>query len=275
MESRIRLHLIFHSQFIPFLYLKWLRRPIVYSIVSGLGERSLFQPRSLLHKVNKIVVTNQHDVHWLAEKGFDRVVKIRPGIDSAPFHYSAPPNNGNLVLMAGSAPWTPHQFYTKGIDTLLHAARKLPHLRIIFLWRGVLYDEMMHRVHQMQVANRIEVLNEHVDVNQVLGRVHATVLISNTSRHVKAYPHSLLESLAAGKPVITSTSIPINEYVQERQCGLVIHGVDLDEFLNASQELEEKYGQFRDNARVTTAADFSLSRMLAEYEEVFNQVSGL
>ena len=42
---------------------------------------------------------------------------------------------------------------------------------------------------------------------------------------IRSYPHSLMESLAAGKPVIVSRQIPMADYVQRMGCGTVVDSV--------------------------------------------------
>ena len=44
---------------------------------------------------------------------------------------------------------------TKGIDALLNAAAQMPNLRLTFLWRGVLFDEMIRRVRHFRLENRV------------------------------------------------------------------------------------------------------------------------
>ena len=104
--------------------------------------------------------------------------------------------------MVASAPWTVAQFASKGVDVLLDTAVANPNLRLTFLWRGVLFAEMMQKVTAMNLADRVTVINEQVDVNQMLATVHGTINLAAHSEIIKAYPHSLLDSLAAGKPVL-------------------------------------------------------------------------
>jgi glycosyltransferase involved in cell wall biosynthesis len=271
-EADVKAHIVFHAEPFPFLYLLGLKRPVIYSVVSGMGDREILPPQAVLRRIDEFVVTNRRDASWLESRGFRNVTTIRPGITTAHFTCTVPPLSREFVLVAGSSPWTKRQFVTKGIETLLQAVAALPWLRIIFLWRGVLYEEMMQRVNKSGVMGRVEVINEFVEVNSVFERSHAAVLIGNVARHVKAFPHSLLEALAAGKPVITSNCIPISDYVREKSCGLSIEGVSLPAFLESVRTLRQEYQRFQTAAITIGAQDFTVQAMVSAYETLLNRI---
>ena len=97
-----------------------------------------------------------------------------------------------------SAPWARHQFDLKGVDALLEATKALPYVKLILLWRGVLLDDLMARIRRLGIEQRVEIVNEHVDVNVYLARAHATVLVAKSGDVVKSYPHSLVGIVACG-----------------------------------------------------------------------------
>ena len=39
---------------------------------------------------------------------------------------------------------------------------------------------------------------------------------------VRSYPHSLIEALVTGKPVLVSRSVPMADYVEQAGCGVVV-----------------------------------------------------
>ena len=97
-------------------------------------------------------------------------------------------------------------------------------VRLVFLWRGVLLPELVARVRRFEVSERVEILRDRVDVSEVLARVHAAVVLAGQPGLVRAYPHSLLEALAAGRPVLVSDGNPMAEYVRATGCGRVVPG---------------------------------------------------
>jgi glycosyltransferase involved in cell wall biosynthesis len=272
MEAVADIHHLYNPELYPFPILRWLRRPIVYSVAAGLQAHKRPFNRGVLDSLHTIVVSNERDLAVLNSWGFDNCRLIRPGIDVSRFIYSPLPLRSDLTLMAGSAPWTREQFRLKGVDALLEAARDMPKLRLVFLWRGILAEEMRERVRRNGLEDRVEVLNEKVDVNQVLARVHAAVVLAATPAIIKAYPHSLLESLAAGKPVLVSRCIPMAGYVAETGCGQVVERVTAADLLQAIGRLIEQYGDFQANALRVGRRDFSQQALIAAYERLYGDL---
>jgi glycosyltransferase involved in cell wall biosynthesis len=151
---------------------------------------------------------------------------------------------------------------------LLDVAGSLP-LRLVFLWRGLLRDELQRHIARRGLNRRVEIINEATDVNRVLARVHATVVLAETDKLVKAYPHSLMESLAAGKPVLVSGCIPMADYVAEAQCGEVVPRLTPDDLRAAIRGLMDHYGECQAKALTRGRADFALAPMLEAYGEVY------
>ncbi len=129
---------------------------------------------------------------------------------------------------------------------------------------------MARWVQRMGVRDQVTVLNQVVDVNQVLARVHASIVLATTPAIVKAYPHSLIESLAAGKPVLVSRAIPMARYIEKTGCGVVVDGVSPDGILGAVKALAGRYAAFQ-KATQQAGQDFSQQCMIASYRRVYEQ----
>jgi glycosyltransferase involved in cell wall biosynthesis len=174
------------------------------------------------------------------------------------------------VLLAGSAPWTREQFRGKGVEALLEAAHRMPRLRLIFLWRGLLQRELEKRIEALRLQDRVEILSDRVDVGAVLARVHAAVVLADWTRLVKAYPHSLLEALACGRPVLVSEQIPMADYVRQTGCGEVVSGLAESALRRAVERLRENYDALSANALRVGRKDFRQDDLLAAYETVYS-----
>ncbi|MBK8505151.1 MAG: glycosyltransferase family 4 protein [Saprospiraceae bacterium] len=212
----------------------------------------------------------------LQSAGFSNMILIRPAMDTSYFRKQHLPLNEELVLMMASAPWELDQFKTKGIDLLLQAVKKLPFLKLVLLWRGTYENELQKRIKVMNVGGQIDIINRKVDVNAILAKVHGTILLAENPNLVKAYPHSLIESLAAGKPVITSSVIAMSDYISKNRCGFVIDDFSLEALITKIEQFRSKYVSCSEAANRVGADDFTIQRMFDEmgavYEKVINNI---
>ena len=266
LESEVRLHHLYNPDPFPFPYLILLRRPVVYSLTGGVIHRPNL---SFLARMAAVTVMDEESLVRLQGWGLENAFLVRPGIDTARFTCHPLPLGPEIRLLVGSAPWTRGQFRTKGIVALLEAARRESRLRLVLLWRGVLAEEMTRWVQRMGVQDRVTVLNQVVDVNQVLAEVHASIVLATTPAIVKAYPHSLMESLAAGKPVLVSRAIPMARYVEKTGCGMVVEDVSTEDVLRAIESLMGQYTVLQSVASRIGQQDFSLGQMLSSFRRVY------
>jgi glycosyltransferase involved in cell wall biosynthesis len=135
-----------------------------------------------------------------------------------------------------------------------------------------LVEEIDRRVRQMGLEDRVTVLNELVDVNKVLAGVHASVTLATAPDIVKAYPHSLMESLAAGKPILVSQAIPMADYVTRTGCGRVVERVTAAQVLAAIESLRGRYEDLEGSAQRVGQRDFSQARMVASFGDVYRRI---
>jgi glycosyltransferase involved in cell wall biosynthesis len=265
------LHHLFNPDPFPFLYLLAMRRPIVYSVTCGVRDKKPNMP--FFSSLDAIAVSDKRSLERLRSWGLENVFLVHPGIDTRRFTPNPLPLRSDVRLMVGSAPWTRAQFKTKGVDALLEAAQQMPELRLVFLWRGVLVDEMMHRVYSMELEDQVSVLNKFVDVNDVLAKVHASVTLAEEPDIVKSYPHSLLESLAAGKPVLVSRAIPMADYVEEKGCGVVVEEMSPVSILTAIESFKSVYTSSHRAALEVGPKSFSLDKLTTSFRRIYKAIS--
>lgn len=269
MEIAVQLHHVYNPDPFPFPVLRWLKRPVVYSITSGVGTK---KPNvAYFNRLAAIVVPDERSLTRLQRWGMRNVHLIRAGIDTARFRYAPATAGGEFRVLAASAPWTTGQFASKGIDALLAAAQQNPALRLVFLWRDVLLKEMLQRVQQAKLADRVTVINGLADVNTQLGQIHATIALASQPGIVKSYPHSLLDSLAAGKPVLVSRAIPMADYVEANGCGAVVEKVTPEAILAAIDKLAANYPAAQ-KATGPARDDFAMVGMIESYRKVYQQI---
>ena len=268
-ERRAVIHHIYNPDPYPFAVLRGLQRPVIYTISAGIQARDAANARELARRVRTLVVATEQDRARLRGWGIENVHVVRPGIDLTRFSPAPPPADLPPTLLMGSAPWTREQFRTKGVDALLALARRWPELHLVFLWRGILYEEMLRRVRASGLSDRVEIINERVDVSSVLARVHAAVILTTEDALIKAYPHSLLEALAAGRPVLVSHSVLMATEVVQRGYGVAIDKVDETHVQRAVKRLFRDYPNYRQQALGFDKHNFTLEKMLASYAKIY------
>ena len=262
---------VFHAHPRFFVLLKWLRKPVIYSVVSGLRANVPPSNAALFNRLARVVVSNGRDVQRLTQWGIHNASVIRPGIALERFFVAAPPaiesnqSSQPFRLFMGSAPWTLPDFQRKGVDSLLAVLRGMPQLHITFLWRGFLYEDMLARVRAQGLEGRVTVLNERVDVAAQLRAAHAAILVASDASIIKAYPNSLMEAIACGRPVIISQLIPMSDDIAMHGCGVVVPDVSAPTLESAIHNLMTHYTRYQQAAMTYPVQQFSRERWLGEY----------
>lgn len=270
MEAGFDAHHFYNPDPFPFPFLRWLKRPVIYSVSSGVGTR---RPNvAFFNRLAAVAVGDERSGRRLRDWGVENVALVRPGIETTRFSHNPLPLRSEIKLMVGSAPWTKAQFRTKGVEALLEAARQNPRLHLIFLWRGVLAAEMERRVRDMKLEQQVTVHNRQVEVNRILAEVHASITLASDPAIIKSYPHSLLDSLAAGKPVLVSRSIPMADYVEQTNCGQVVEEVTPADILAALERLASRYEIHQQAAQQVGQRDFSQQIMLTSFQRIYEQI---
>jgi glycosyltransferase involved in cell wall biosynthesis len=256
---------VFYPYMVNFRVLRYLSKPVIYTIATGMDAKRS-GPSCVL------VVSSPHEADILRSRGFRNVHVVRPGIDRSQIQVTPPSKpDHEFVLLAGSAPWTRRQFETKGFDLLLKVLTRLPQIRLICLWRGKLYREWSDRVQSFGLADRVEIIREKVDISGILSRCHAAIILSATAGEIKSYPNSLMEALAAGRPVLVSRSIPMSYYVEDNGCGKVIEDLRLEELIDAIRVILDDYSDFT-RAALKAGRDLSATKMIDDYRRLYQKV---
>jgi glycosyltransferase involved in cell wall biosynthesis len=260
---------VFFPYLVDFRTLRNLPGPVLYTITSGVDADRL----PVHTPPYTLVVSSDHEAEILDRRGYRDVHIIRPGIDLTRINPAPPQEPENdFVILAGSAPWTPDQFRTKGFDLLLETLRKNTKLRLVCLWRGALYREWEEKVRSAGLSGRVEIIRERTDVSRVLARCHCAVVLASAPDLVKSYPNSLMEALVAGRPVIISRAIPMSGYVEETGCGRVVEDLTPEAFALALEDIMDRYEVYLSAAAGAGTRDFDRTRMVHEYGKLYQEL---
>jgi glycosyltransferase involved in cell wall biosynthesis len=269
LESRCRINHLFFSFPYAFPVLRLLRNPVFYTATASLDVTKKPSAPARLKGLARIIVSNEKDAAVLEAWGLTNYAIIPPGIDTAGLTPTTLPLDRELTLLMASAPWIGNQFESKGIDLLLAAAAKLPFLRLILLWRGVLAEELARRVQRLGIGKRVEIVDRKVNINDYLKKAHATVVLAKSGGVVRSFPHSLIESLLAGKPVLLSTTIAMADYVRTRRCGVVVPDMSMTALTSAIDILMRGYEELARNASEIEPGAFSIATMVENHRRLY------
>ena len=257
----------------PYPFLLTLPKPVVYTITAGV-ER---QPNlAFFRRMARVAVPDERTLAQLQGWGLHNVALQRPGIATQRFTHNALPVTplDPLRLLVASAPWTLAQFATKGFDALLGAAQMMPDLHLTLLWRGILADEMRQRITNLGLEERVTLIDETVDVNAVLAHAHAAAIFATAPGIIKSYPHSLLDALAAGKPVLISRTIAMADYVEAQGCGVVVETVTPEGVAVALTQLRAGYAAYARAAITVGQRDFTEAAALNAAAMIYAAAQG-
>lgn len=273
-ETRHQITHVYFSVLRWFPVLGLLKNPIVYTVSASLDPAK--PPASLerLKRLARIVVSNDRDADTLCSWGVSNFELIPTAIDTTAVSRTPAALWRDLILLMASAPWHPRHFDTKGVDLLLEAAAKTPDLRLILLWRGMLQDELAERIARFGLQDRVEVINEKAPIDRYLARAHATVLLAKQRFVVKAYPHSLLESLSGGKPVLLSDKIPMADFVRRHGCGIVVDEMTVPGVVSALNQLRRSYDALAQKTEALTLETFSWQSMANAHRAMYARITG-
>lgn len=254
------------------MYVKHLRKPIIYTITDYIDEtkaENIEKYKSFLEKVDTIVVESYEDKNMLEPLGLDNVQVIFPGIDLNGFNYSKSESE-NFKLLFASAPLRMHSFEHNGVNLITKAFTGLKNIELICLWRGKYLIEMEELIKKTNNQKKIHIINKVVNMKEELNKVHATILPYTGTDECKTCPNSLIESLAAGKPVLTTDIIPFSNLVLKKGCGVVIEPTK-EGLIDGIKDLRENYDKYQRKCMPVAKKYFSKERFVKEYGTLYNK----
>jgi glycosyltransferase involved in cell wall biosynthesis len=219
-----------------------------------------------LEQLRYIAVESEwhQELLWQVGINSSKVKLIYPGTVVKPYF----PASGPFTILFATGPMQEGLFLTRGIYLLLKAAAELPDVQFKLIWRDVDYDRLLQLIHQEGLEN-VEVKNGYIpDMDKMYQSAHSVVLPGLTSGSLKPAPHSALDSLAHGKPVLISRPSSIAGLIERSQCGVVFDATS-DSLIAAIRQLMTHYDQYQGNCHVTIKDCFSKTFFLESYREMY------
>lgn len=263
-------------------------------VVASIRDRGLYLTplqqrvqRHVCRLADRVLVNAEAVKSWLVGDGFaaERITVIPNGIDTTRFHAPADPiavrrslglaDDARLVAVVSRL----HRL--KGIEDFLEAAAMIaaahPDVRFLIIGEPSPVDNIAYRDELVQHANRLGIGDRvlftglRADVPELLAAVNVSVMPSLN----EALSNVLLESMAAGAPVVATDVGGTTEALLHERNGLLIAPADPPAMAAAIERLLLKPEFARGlgmKARQAIAERFSLERMVAATAHVYEDL---
>ena len=244
--------------------LSWRRRALV-TLRNGRVRRALFS-------LNRLLFPSRHHLELYVRGGFPRErCRLLPNPIPEPTAVSAKTGAGSgealQLLYLGSAP------AHKGIDVLLDALAQLPPQTARLVIHGRLgsgeAERLERAVAERDLAPRVE--HRGLLVASLVSRAMAACdVLVFPSRCVENSPLTILEAMAAGRPVVASRVGGIPELVRDGETGFTFPVGDASALAGRIRDIEDLSTRKRmgDNARAAVE-DRKLGEHLTALENIY------
>ena len=159
----------------------------------------------------------------------------------------------------------------KGIEVLLEAIPRVPDAHFLIVGDGPKREEWMAAAERLGISSRVHWAGYRPDVASFLAGCDVFAHPSLDD----AFPTVLLESLAAGVPIVASRVGGIPEIVDERQTGLLVPAGDPGALATAIRQLvtdDTHVDAMRSAARATAALRFSTDVWVTRLSRIYDEV---
>jgi len=153
---------------------------------------------------------------------------------------------------------------------MLNAAKRVPEVQFVFVWRNKNLTELQEAIKRLAVKN-VEIKNGLMDMDNIYQTVHATILPGLEYHSIKPSPHSGIESLAWGKPLLVSVPSSLAPLVQRFHCGIVFEP-SVDSLHRGIRQLMKSYDEFAVNCHTVIEGNFSQTTFLEKYRQLYTSM---
>jgi glycosyltransferase involved in cell wall biosynthesis len=278
---------LFHGYVLGALAARWAGAPVVVASRRSLGNFKGHKPHyraaeGLANRLTDLVIANSEAVredtlrreglpaeqvivihNGLALARFDRPpdeeLRRRLGIDKAPVV---------VGVVANFIPYKGHRFF---LDAWAEVVGRAPEAVALLVGDGIGRREVEARAGAMGLGGSLRFLGSRLDVPDILSVVDLLVHPSLE----EGFCNAILEAMAAGKPVVATAVGGNPEAVVDGETGLLVppgDGRALAEAIGWLLDRPEQAAGFGRAARRRVAERFELSRMVKQYETVYDSL---
>lgn len=238
---------------------KWMKYMVLNKSIHFLENRlSWFPPKKMLDYVNTvakkvkgIIARSEIIKNQLIKLGInsDKIFVVYPGVDLKRFEMiPLIKEYNNFNFLFASAPTTIGSKYDyfeeKGISLMLesfyHFSLEIKNAKLFIVWRGKYKRRLYSLLKKYCLEKKVRVIDGYADMVKLFFLCHATLIPYKALRNSPEMPRSALESLAAARPVITTSVPEISKIIDAKKCG-VVSKPDPGDYLKAMLLLYDKY----------------------------------
>jgi glycosyltransferase involved in cell wall biosynthesis len=189
-----------------------------------LSKPSRLQQRAIGAKVGRYIAVSRHVEELLRSRfgwSAEKIVVIHNAIDTERFDVECDPELRRLLSRDESRSVVlavTRLTRQKGLPILLDALRSLPDAQVVVAGDGPDRDDLAARAQELGVADRVDFLGHRNDVAQLLACSDVVVLPSL----YEGLPLSVLEAMAAERPVVATAVGGTDEAVIDGETGLLV-----------------------------------------------------
>ena len=178
------------------------------------------------------------------------------------------PTDGVVVVCV--AEFIPRKNHAFLLDAWLQLAKEHEDIHLLLVGNGRDEEKLKLKVKDKdKLIPRVYFLGFRSDIPSVLAD---TDIVALTSKH-EGLPKSIMEAMAAGKPVIATNVRGNRDLVNDEQTGLVVELGDLQGFVEALEKLisDSRLRLLMGAAGRGKIADYSLNRVLMEMSGIYER----
>ena len=180
--------------------------------------------------------------------------------------------NINSTLVIGTvARLSPEKDQFTLLEAFSKIAQMVDSVKLVIVGDGILRQELERRSKSLGIKDKVLFLGFRQNISEILSIFDVFVLSSLT----EGIPLTLLEAMAAGKPVVATNVGGNPEVVVDGETGFLVPPKNPEKMAEAiitllkNEELAMKMGEA---GRKRVEEKFSLERMVREYEEIYRNL---
>jgi sugar transferase (PEP-CTERM/EpsH1 system associated) len=255
------------------------------------GEHGTLQRRAYQRWIQRVAWQRADEVLTVSSRLADRLARdvgvprtrlrtIRNGVDLErfdPHHRESVRRDlgieDDVVVFGTVGRLVPVKDHATLLRAFAEAVRGYPRTMLVVAGDGPLREALQRQAGDLGVADRVRFLGHRADVERILAAFDVFVLSSVS----EGMSNTILEAMATELPVIATAVGGADELVVEGETGMLIPAGDPERLAGAMASLASNGARRRSMggaARQRARRDFSLSRMIAEYEQLYLDLAG-